>query len=188
MNIFVVDKDPVIAAQSLCDKHIVKMIVESGQMLSTAHRVLDGDEWTDYGKNGRRIKRWRLKDDREDYLWKASFVRHPCTVWTMENSINYNWHWQHAYALCKEYTSRYNKTHSSEPLIKKLRKEPDRLSIIYPHSMTEFAQAMPDKYKVKGNAVQAYRNYYNGEKSEFAKWPEGKTPDWWNPIQNLKTV
>jgi hypothetical protein len=54
--------------------------------------------------------------------------------------------------------------------------------------MTNFAQAMPDKYKVKDNAVQAYRNYYNGEKGYFAKWPDGKTPDWWDPVQNLMTV
>ena len=57
-----------------------------------------------------------------------------------------------------------------------------------PHSMTNFAQAMPDKYKVKDNAVQAYRNYYNGEKGYFAKWYDGKTPDWWDPVQNLMTV
>ena len=42
MNIFVLDRNPVIAAQMQCDKHIVKMIVESGQMLSTVHRMLDG--------------------------------------------------------------------------------------------------------------------------------------------------
>ncbi len=188
MNIFVLDNDPIVAAQSVCNKHVVKMIIESGQMLSTAHRVLDGTQWTDYSKNGRKIKRWKVDDDREDYLWKASFVGHPCTVWTMANEINYTWHWQHAYALCKEYTERYGKVHSSEDLIKKLRYVPNALSVIFPHSMTNFAQAMPDKYKVKDNAVQAYRNYYNGEKGYFAKWPDGKTPDWWDPVQNLMTV
>ena len=55
MNIFYVDRDPVKAAQMMCDKHIVKMILESAQMLCTAKRVLDGIEWTDYSKNGRKI-------------------------------------------------------------------------------------------------------------------------------------
>ena len=59
MNIFVLDENPIVAARMMCDKHVVKMIVESGQMLSTVHRVLDGTEWTDYAKNGRRIKRWK---------------------------------------------------------------------------------------------------------------------------------
>ena len=52
MNIFVVDEHPIAAANQMIDKHVVKMILESGQMLSTAHRVLDGEEWTDYSKNG----------------------------------------------------------------------------------------------------------------------------------------
>ena len=45
MNIFVLDKDPHIAAQMHCDRHVPKMIVESAQMLSTAHRLLDGEEY-----------------------------------------------------------------------------------------------------------------------------------------------
>ena len=65
MNIFVVDEHPIRAAHQMVDKHIVKMILEAGQMLSTSHRVLDGDEYYDKTKNGRRIKRWRLSDERE---------------------------------------------------------------------------------------------------------------------------
>ena len=83
VNIFVLDKDPVTAARTQCDKHVVKMIVESGQMLSTTHRVLDGVEYIDRTRNGRRIKRWRLPDNREQFLYKGSFVNHPCTKWTI---------------------------------------------------------------------------------------------------------
>jgi hypothetical protein len=62
MNIFYVHKDPVKSAKMLIDKHVCKMIIESAQMLSTAHRLIDGEQWTDYSKNGRKIKRWRLKE------------------------------------------------------------------------------------------------------------------------------
>ena len=77
MNIFAIDEHPVRAARQMVDKHVVKMILEAGQMLSTSHRVLDGEEYYDRTKNNRRIKRWRLSDEREDKLWKASFVGHP---------------------------------------------------------------------------------------------------------------
>ena len=65
MNIFVLHDNPIIAAKYQCDKHVVKMILESGQMLSTAHRVLDGEEYVELSKNNRRLKRWRGRDQRE---------------------------------------------------------------------------------------------------------------------------
>ena len=114
MNIFAIDEHPVRAARQMVDKHVVKMILEAGQMLSTSHRVLDGEEYYDRTKNNRRIKRWRLSDEREDKLWKASFVGHPCTQWTMESRMNYRWHATHALALCREYTHRYEKVHNSQ--------------------------------------------------------------------------
>ena len=79
MNIFVLDEDPQVAAQMMCDKHVVKMIVESAQMLSTAHRVLDGEQYTELSANNRRIKRWKSRHKLfEEMLYKASFVGHPC--------------------------------------------------------------------------------------------------------------
>jgi len=178
VNIFVLDKDPVTAARTQCDKHVVKMIVESGQMLSTTHRVLDGVEYIDRTRNGRRIKRWRLPDNREQFLYKGSFVNHPCTKWTIENSANYDWHTTHALALCYEYTARYGKTHKSQSLIEFVRnKRPDNMPIS--DELTAFAQAMPDEHKVVGDAVQAYRNYYIGEKLRFATWKDPqKKPCW----------
>ena len=108
MNIFVLDNDPIKAAEYSCDKHVVKMIVESCQMLSSAHRVLDGQEYTDLSKGAkpRRIKRWRLEEPREGLLWKASFVGHPCTQWIMQSKENYRWLARHAVALTEEYTTR----------------------------------------------------------------------------------
>ena len=176
MNIFVIDEHPVRAARQMVDKHVVKMILEAGQMLSTSHRVLDGEEYYDRTKNNRRIKRWRLSDEREGKLWKASFVGHPCTQWTMESRMNYRWHATHALALCREYTHRYEKIHNSQALIEYLfNREPLN---IREGGLTKFAIAMPDQYKVECS-VESYRNYYRGEKAYFAKWKNRDTPVWW---------
>jgi hypothetical protein len=176
MNIFAIDEHPVRAARQMVDKHVVKMILEAGQMLSTSHRVLDGEEYYDRTKNNRRIKRWRLSDEREGKLWKASFVGHPCTQWTMESRMNYRWHATHALALCREYTHRYEKVHNSQGLIEYLfNREPLNIK---EGGLTKFAVAMPDQYKVECS-VESYRNYYRGEKAYFAKWKNRDTPIWW---------
>jgi hypothetical protein len=97
MNIFVLDTSPVLAAQSQCDKHVVKMIVESAQMLSTAHRLLDGtvqhtSKQTATGKL-RRTKVWKLADPNlESRLYAVVHPGHPCTLWTCESMANYIWH------------------------------------------------------------------------------------------------
>ena len=100
MNIFYLDRDPVKAAQMSCDKHVVKMILESAQMLCTAKRVLDGIEWTDYTKNGRKIRRWRLENPNEEaIIYKAGWLKHPSTQWVMASSYNYMWLYRHMMAL-----------------------------------------------------------------------------------------
>ena len=106
MNIFVLEDCPVKAAEVQCDKHVVKMIVESGQMLSTAHRMLDGNLEVYINANGRKARRYNLSDWRQQVLYKAVHYHHPCTVWTMESSDNYEWHWKHLEALCAEYRLR----------------------------------------------------------------------------------
>ena len=89
MNIFYVDKNPKTAAKMMCDKHIIKMILESAQMLCTAKRVLDGKLYMAKTKNGRNIKRWRLSDERENVLYKASHINHPSAIWVRESVENY---------------------------------------------------------------------------------------------------
>ena len=175
MNIFVVDNNPVDAARSLCDKHIVKMPVESAQMLSTTHRVLDGTEYIELSANNRRIRRWRLDDEREGLLYKASFMGHPCTKWTMQSHSNYLWHTKHAMELCREYTRRYGRVHKSQEVIEYC--EYHLPKNINKGTQTPFAMAMPDEYK-ENNAVQSYRNYYLGEKVEIAKWKNAEIPYW----------
>ena len=85
MNIFILDKHPVVAAQQQCDKHVVKMIVESAQMLSTAHRMLDGHVEKRLSKSGKRMINYWYHNipEKEELLYKAVHHGHPCTVWTM---------------------------------------------------------------------------------------------------------
>ena len=89
MNIFRLHDNPTTAAHMMCDKHVVKMVIEYGQLLSTAHRILDGEEYTDRTKAGRRIKRWKLREKSlEKRIYKACHVNHPSAIWTRENLKN----------------------------------------------------------------------------------------------------
>ena len=130
MNIFVLDSDPVKSAQMMCDKHVVKMIVESAQMLSTVRRMLDGELTKIPSKSGKTmVKHWKLADSDDKVLYKAVHMGHPCTIWTAESAANYDWHYQHFMALCKEYTYRYGKVHSTEILLgEALKKRPKKYS------------------------------------------------------------
>ena len=105
MNIFYLHQDPKVCAQWAVDSHCVKMILESAQLLSTAHRVLDGVQYIDTS-SGRKIKRWKLDDDREGILYSATHVNHPCAVWARESNNKYGWLWIYLYEHCKEYTRR----------------------------------------------------------------------------------
>ena len=110
MNIFYVDKNPVTAAKMMCDKHIIKMILESAQMLCTAKRVLDGTEYFDTTKNGRKIKRWRLENSNEEaIIYKAGWLGHPSTQWVLKSAYNYIWLYKHFLALNEEYKLRWQK-------------------------------------------------------------------------------
>ena len=188
MNIFVLDEDPKVAARMQCDKHVVKMIVESAQMLCTTHRYLDGKEWIDRSKNGRKITRWSHwtdppKASNHPVLYKSVMLKHPCTIWTCKSLDNYDWHVEHALELCAEYDRRYHKIHATEKILRWCKKYSPRNSNRRQLSkgLTPFAQAMPDHYKVRGDAVQAYRNYYIGDKARFAKWKEPSlVPEWFS--------
>ena len=160
----------------MCDKHVVKMIVETAQLLSTAHRILDGQLYLDKTKNNRKIKRYLLSDTREETLYKASHINHHCNIWTRQTNNNYIWLYCHFDALCEEYTFRYKKIHATEQkLLDILSMLPYNINIGY---LTPIPQAMPDQYK-QPSTVDAYRAYYLGEKYGFAKWTKREIPDWW---------
>lgn len=177
MNIFVLDQDPYKAAELQCDKHVVKMIVESAQMLSTAHRLLDGQVQIRLTKSGRKGKYWQLPDEREDTFYKAVHMGHPCTVWTMESSANYYWHWQHFYALCKEYTYRYGKIHKSESLLPALHCLPANIPF---GKLTQFKLAMNSNPECKKkDPVESYRLFYQTKQDRFKMaWTLRQTPEW----------
>jgi len=160
MNIFYLDKNPKIAAQMMCDKHVVKMILESAQMLCTAHRVLDGDKYAD--KMG---------------LYKLAHKNHPSTIWVRSSELNYRWLWEHYVALMNEYTYRYGKTHATSKLRNALDKTPDNMPPIQltDTPFTDPPQCMP-AYCKGDDTVKAYQTYYIVEKSGFAKWTNRVPP------------
>lgn len=177
MNIFFLDRDPKLAAQYHCDKHVVKMILESAQLLSTAHRVLDGAEGVKLSSNGRKLKTWVLPDWRETEVYAATHVNHPCAVWARASDENYHWLEDLFVQLCLEYTKRYAKIHLCEVKLRDtLCYPPDSIPL---ESFTEPPQAMPDYCKVSGDAVSAYRNYYIKEKSDIAVWKHSTKPYWY---------
>lgn len=172
MNIFVLDNDAAESAHMMCDKHVVKMIVESCQLLSTAHHVLDGEELV-VVSDKRKYKSYICT---KKNICKATMINHPCSIWARENRANYIWLWRHAYALCKEYTYRYGKVHAMEHMLLNELNDPP-VNILKDKKTTPFAQAMPDKYRDE-NAVVAYRRYYINEKAGFAKWKNSQVPEW----------
>jgi len=178
MNIFVLDKDPVVAAQMQCDKHVVKMIVESAQMLSTAHRILDGEFYYDKNANGRKIQRWRHPIPHMEWqLYKAVHMRHPCTLWTMESSANYSWHFKHFIALCEEYTHRYHKKHKCYAMRHMLGAHPDKIP---EGPMTPFKLAMGSNPEcMSDDPVESYRKFYMTKQARFSMdWSYRGPPDW----------
>jgi len=154
VNIFVLDENPVIAANYACDKHVVKMILESAQMLCAVQ-----PEGT--------------------APYKRSFYNHPCTKWVRASTENYQWLIDHAMGLCAEYTRRYDKVHKSQKVIEWCNQNRPELPV---GSLTEQPKCMPDHCKTK-SVVESYRRYYIIEKSSFAKWKNGNVPFWYSEKQ-----
>jgi len=168
MNIFALDMDVEKAAQYHVSRHSVKMIVEYSQLLSTAHRILDGSSEQRLTKTGRRSTAWRLGDERESILYSATHINHPSAIWCRETSGNYIWLQSLLAALCKEYTYRYGRIHKceSDGLLKALERLPDNI----PHAdMTPVRLAMPDEFKML-DFVESYRNYYRLGKQHLHNW------------------
>ena len=155
MNIFVLDHDIRRCAQSHCDLHVSKMILESVQIMCTA-----------------------LSEHGLEAPYRPTHRKHPCVLWAARSYDNFLWLGNLAEELNREYRFRYRKDrdHASIPVLAEARKQ--RFESC---GLTEFAQAMPEQYKVTGDAVQAYRAFYRGEKRRFAKWTRRPEPDWWLP-------
>ena len=152
MNIFVLDTDINTCAQYHCDKHVVKMILESVQILCTA-----------LNKKGFVTP------------YKSTHQKHPCILWAEASYDNFYWLKNLTLALNDEYRFRFERQNDHKSI--------NVLSAIDHYrfessGLTDFAQAMPDKYKVAGSAVDAYRQFYLGEKMHFAQWTKRKMPHW----------
>jgi len=175
MNIFYLHIDPTECARQHCDKHVVKMVIEYAQLLSTAHRVLDGKEYEGKTVTGRKAKRYLLPDVRENYMYMASHLKHPDELWIQKNHNNYLWVSQLFHALCDEYTHRYGRIHeTARKLYGKLSTLPNNIPTGF---MTEPPQCMPEYCKAS-RSIDAYHNYYIKEKARFAKWTNRNAPEW----------
>ena len=160
MNIFAVNSDPRLAALELPDKLVPKMIVESAQMLSTAHRVLDGDAIAD-----------------TKGLYQKAYENHPSCVWVREDALNYWWLWMHALTLCEEYKWRFSvdgnlKSHKTVPVIHALQEPPVNIpkeKQIRVEVLEDLPLCMPDQYKETGArwygyAVDCYQKFVTQDK------------------------
>lgn len=159
MNIFVLDRDPVKAAKMQCDKHVVKMTLESTQMLSNAYP----ETIAPYGR---------------------THYNHPCSKWVRSSLANYLWLIKHALALCDEYEYRYVRVHECRKVILWCERMLDKMvpyTFKMPYdALTEFVLAMPDEFKCE-DPVESYRAYYMGSRiRKFAKWTRRKRPSWYS--------
>jgi len=152
MNIFALSKDPAQCAEWMCDKHVVKMTLETAQILSTVNYI--HDRWT-------------------DGMYKPTHKNHPCVLWTAENWHNYGWLILHGFALSQEYTKRYGKVHKTHAVL-------CELSHTHLHAVdtTPFARCFPDDITIECTH-EAYREYYRQKaKTMDMKWKLGHPPLW----------
>ena len=180
MNFFNLDKDPHTCATYHLDRHVVKMSIEYPQMLSSAHRILDGIQYQGKSKTGRNVKRWRHPDDdMENILYKVCHVHHPTSVWVRESKANYDHMYNTWLELLREYTYRYGKIHlSGAKLAEPLKLAPINISSDPYCDPPPAMSAYPDCI-VEGDSVTSYRNYYREAKSGFAKWTKRSKPEWY---------
>ena len=182
MNIFYLDHNPTTCARFHNDRHTVKMILEYAQLLSTAHRVLDGTATVVRRETtGRQQTRYILDGDRDVVLYSATHINHPSAIWVRQSDKNYDWLFSMFQALMTEYTYRYGKVHACAKLEMHLANLPKNIP---QKPFTEPTPAMPDEVKVPGNSLKSYQNYYIKNKTHLASW-KGKInsrniPEWFS--------
>jgi hypothetical protein len=189
MNVFYLDKDPKICATMHCDKHVVKMIIEYAQLLSTAHRVLDGTSKNTLTKNNRKNTIWvHSKPLMENTLYKSTMKNHPSAIWVRESVTHYEYLknlWKH---LSDEYTHRYGKIHSTYSKLKDvLQINPVNIPNLPfkdpPPAMKHFPICI-----VPNNSLHSYYNYYIVAKNYFAKWTNRPIPEWYSKGLSTKVL
>ena len=174
MNIFILDDNPRACAEYHLDKHVVKMPLETAQMLCTAHWITHLFGYTPQPIDSDQSKTLREYVKSHSVVpYKPAMPNHPCTVWVRSSMQNYIWLMVLGIALGREYTHRYGRKHKSSELLLELPDIdlPDR-------GLTTFAQAMPDEYR-NTDPITAYRDYYRNDKAYIAKWSKRDVPSWW---------
>jgi hypothetical protein len=172
------------------------MILEYGQMLSTAHRLWDAKEVTavdpanrkkpkkfwlfpgeepylnaDLDEDGRWVYKWIVLNPK---MYQVAHQNHPCAVWARETDANYHWLRQLFSGCLREYTHRYGKTHAASRIEEFLTTAPHGIAR---GQQTPFALTMPEEFKHE-DAVEAYRRFYAGSKARFARWTDREVPRW----------
>lgn len=154
MNIFILDRNPKLAARANCDKHVIKIILEISQMLSMAMSMSGSDKAP----------------------YRVTHQNHPMSKFVRTTKGNYKWTCDHLEALLQEYTERYGKIHKCAQYLNLFR---NSIHLIPDGDLTTFPQCMPDEYRDE-DPVKAYKTYYKMDKARFAKWRLGNEPDWWH--------
>ena len=186
MNIFYLDKNPKVCATMHCDKHVVKMIIEYAQLLSTAHRVLDGVSKNVLTKSNRKYTTWIHPTPlMETTLYKSTMRNHPSAIWARQSLSHYVYLKELWKNLCAEYTYRYGKVHITyTKLIDVLEVNPTNIPNVPffdpPPAMSHFPLCI-----VPNNSLHSYYNYYIVAKNYFAKWTKRPIPEWYS--KGLKT-
>lgn len=154
MNIFILSEVPEENAPLYCNKHVVKMILETTQLINNALIAVD-----------------------QNYVpvYKQSHKNHPCSLWAAKSKENFDWLMRLGLSLCKEYTYRYDKIHKCQSILEKLSNS-NSINLLPKIGLQEFCLCMPEEYKVK-DAVKSYQNYYRGAKKEMAQWKRREVPD-----------
>ena len=152
MNIFYLDEDPKKCAEYHNDKHVVKMILETAQLLCGVHWVIGSEA-----------------------PYKLSHKNHPCSIWVRSSLENYLWLCELGLELCQEYEYRYRKTHKSKQIIEWCLINKPKIPDLPFQSPP---QAMPLECKVDDNSVESYRNYYREKKKSFCNWKNREAPYW----------
>lgn len=187
MNIFYISECPRTCAEYMVDKHVVKMIIESAQMLSTAHRILDGKESIiDQRVKNSQVVKYRKKKiwvhpniELNNILYKATHKNHPSTIWSRTSLQNYIWLYQHFVHLCDEYTYRYKKKHLTDIKLRDiLANAPKNIINNMSNNITEMPCCMPDEYKTSNDPVENYREYYRKDKADIHRWKSREKPSW----------
>lgn len=154
MNIFFLDWNVEKNAQYHCDKHVVKMILETAQLLCGVHHM--------------------TAHDTVRVPYKLSHKNHPCAIWARESLTNYLYLGELGLELSREYTHRYGKKHKSQEVIEWCLMNKPQIQDI---GFTTPPKAMPEEYKTE-DVIESYRKYYVGAKKTFLTWKERQVPEW----------